>query len=137
MSNTLHAQNTKTNIYTNIRLWHYFCYNQYINNILNARKFDRHINVCLTIFNEGAYLIWHLSQSSIRPSIYFSSIVKSRSKPFLEPTSTKQYVSCSRKQRGPLMGLEPTTSHYESDVQPTAPRRLLTGKYVRTSYKHV
>ena len=37
-------------------------------------------------------LIWHLNQSSIRPSIYFSSIVK------------------SRKQRGPLMGLEPTTS---------------------------
>ena len=32
-------------------------------------------------------LIWHLSQSSIRPSIYFSSFVKSRSNPFLEPTS--------------------------------------------------
>jgi len=31
----------------------------------------------------------HLSQSSIRPSIYFSSVVKSRSNPFLEPTSTK------------------------------------------------
>ena len=29
-------------------------------------------------------LIWHLSQSSIRPSIYFSS------NPFLEPTSTQQ-----------------------------------------------
>ena len=35
-------------------------------------------------------LIWHLSQSSIRPSIYISSIVKSRSNLFLEPTSTKQ-----------------------------------------------
>ena len=35
-------------------------------------------------------LIWHLSQSSIRPSIYFSLIVKSRSNRFLEPTSTKQ-----------------------------------------------
>ena len=34
--------------------------------------------------------IWHLSQSYIRPSIYFSSIVKSRSKPFLEPTRTNQ-----------------------------------------------
>ena len=34
--------------------------------------------------------IWHLSQSSIRPSIYFSSFVKSGSNPFLEPTSTKQ-----------------------------------------------
>ena len=43
-------------------------------------------------------LIWHLSQSSIRPSIYFSSIVKSLSNPFLEPTSTKQQVSCARKQ---------------------------------------
>ena len=31
----------------------------------------------------------HLSQSSIRPSIYLSSIVKSRSNPFLESTSTK------------------------------------------------
>ena len=35
-------------------------------------------------------LIWHISQSSIRPSIYFSSIVNSLSNPFLEPTSTKQ-----------------------------------------------
>ena len=32
----------------------------------------------------------HLSQSSIWPSIYCSSIVTSRSNPFLEPTSTKQ-----------------------------------------------
>ena len=32
-----------------------------------------------------------LSQSSIRPSIYFSSIVKSRSNPFLKSTSTKPY----------------------------------------------
>ena len=52
-------------------------------------------------------LIWHLSQSSIRPSIYFSSIVNSRSNPVL---SNKGKVSCSRKQRGPLMGLEPMTS---------------------------
>ena len=41
----------------------------------------------LTIFNEGAYLtfksIFH------KALIYFSSIVKSRSNPFLEPTSTK------------------------------------------------
>ena len=54
--------------------------------------------------------IWHLSQSSIRPSIQFSLIVKSCSNPFLEPTSTKGIVSCSRKQRVPLIGLEPTTS---------------------------
>ena len=35
-------------------------------------------------------LIWYWSQSSIRPSIYFSSMVKSCSNPFLKPTSTKQ-----------------------------------------------
>ena len=35
-------------------------------------------------------LIWQLSQSSIRPSIYYNSIVKSRSNPSLEPTSIKQ-----------------------------------------------
>ena len=35
-------------------------------------------------------LVWHLSTSSIRPSSYFNSIVKSRSNPFLELTSTKQ-----------------------------------------------
>ena len=35
-------------------------------------------------------LIWRLSQSSIRPSIYLSSIVISRSNLFLEPTSTNQ-----------------------------------------------
>ena len=57
-------------------------------------------------------LIWHLSRSSIRPSIYFSLIVKSSSNPFLEPptVSNKDKVSCSKKQRGPLMGLEHTTS---------------------------
>ena len=35
-------------------------------------------------------LIWHLSQSSIKTSIYFSLIVKSSWNPFLEPTSSKQ-----------------------------------------------
>jgi len=43
----------------------------------------------LTIFNEGAYLTFK-SQSYVRPSIYFSLIVNSRSKPFLKPTSTEQ-----------------------------------------------
>jgi len=42
--------------------------------------------VVLAIFNEGAYL----SQSSMRTSIYFRSIVNSSSNRFLEPTSTKQ-----------------------------------------------
>jgi len=37
------------------------------------------------------WLIWHFSQSSIRTSIYFSLIVKSRFLfLFLEPTTTKQ-----------------------------------------------
>jgi len=57
---------------------------------------------CLTnhiyLFTSGALMVilrilqflWHLSQSSIRPSNYFSLIVKSLSNPFLEPTSTKQ-----------------------------------------------
>ena len=52
--------------------------------------------------------IWHLSQSSSRPSIYFCSIVKSR--PNQPVLSNKGKVSCSRKQQGPLVGLEPTTS---------------------------
>ena len=37
-------------------------------------------------------VIWHLSQSSIWPSIYFSSIVISRPNPFLEPTNTKELL---------------------------------------------
>ena len=46
-------------------------------------------------------LIWHLSQSSTRPSLYFSSIVKSRSSPFLEPTYLAKkgllvHCKCSR-----------------------------------------
>ena len=54
---------------------------------INSYKYISYI-LALTIFNEG--VIWHLSQSSIRSSIYFSLIVNSRSNPFLEPTSTKQ-----------------------------------------------
>jgi len=42
----------------------------------------------LTIFNEGSYL--KFKSSSILPSIYFSSNVKSRLNPFMEPISTKQ-----------------------------------------------
>ena len=36
-------------------------------------------------------LVWHLSQSFIRPLLYFSLIVESHSSHFLEPTSTKQW----------------------------------------------
>ena len=39
------------------------------------------------IFNKGAYLIY----ISKKPSIYFNSVMKTRSNSFLEPTSTKQY----------------------------------------------
>ena len=48
-----------------------------------------HVCLVLTIINEG--LIWHLSESSIRPVIDYTLIVKSHSNPFLEPTSTKQF----------------------------------------------
>ena len=48
------------------------------------------VRLVLTIFNEGVYLIFKYLISSIRPSIYFSLIVRSRSNPYLEPTSTKQ-----------------------------------------------
>ena len=68
-------------------------------------------------------LNWHLSQSSIRPSIYFSSIVNTRSNPFLE-LNKKVNVSCSMK-HGLSWGSNPRPPHYESDVQPTAPRRPL------------
>ena len=62
---------------------------QFMNKQLYYKTTWQKVWYFLTIFNEGAYL----SQSSIRPSIYFSSIVKSRSNPFLEPTSTKQYCT--------------------------------------------
>ena len=89
----------------------YFCAKgAWINEFNIASLWNENRSLVLTIFNEG--LIWQLSQSSRRSSIYFSLIVISRSNLFLEPTSTKQYgkVSCSRKQLGPLMGLEPTIS---------------------------
>ena len=56
--------------------------------------------------------IQHLS--STKPSIYFAVVwlwnhapIRSWNQPVL---SNKGNVSCSRKQRGPLMGLEPTSS---------------------------
>ena len=57
-------------------------------------------------------LIWQLCQFSIRPSIYLVRLwnhvrICSWHRPEL---SNKGKVSCSRTQRGPLMGLEPTTS---------------------------
>ena len=50
-------------------------------------------------------LIWHLSQSSIRPSVYFSSIVKSRSNPFLESTSIKQWSFLLKEITGSFDGV--------------------------------
>ena len=55
-------------------------------------------------------LIIYSNQSSIKPSFYFSSIVnqiRSRNQPVL---INRGKVSCSKKQRGPMMGLESTTS---------------------------
>ena len=63
--------------------------------IQNVTKFIMFIakqfvsGLVLTICNKGFF--WHLSQYSIRSSLYFSSIVKSHSNPFLEPASTKQW----------------------------------------------
>ena len=57
-------------------------------------------------------LIWYLNQTSIRPSIYLVRLwnhtrIRSWNQPVL---SNNENISCSRKQREPLMGLEPTTS---------------------------
>ena len=74
----------------------------------------------LTIFNEG--------QTSIRPSIHFSSIVESCSNPFLEPTSSEA-TRVKFLAHGNNVGLwwcsNPRPPHYEPDVQPTAPHRPL------------
>ena len=64
----------------------------------------------LTIFNVGR--IGHLSESSIRPSDYLVRLwnharIRSWNQPVI---SNKGKISSSRKQRGPLMGLGPTTS---------------------------
>ena len=60
----------------------------------------------MTIFNEGAN--WHLSQSSIKTFIkvllWNHAQIRSWNQPVL---SNKGKVSCSMKQRGPLMGFEP------------------------------
>ena len=58
-------------------------------------------------------LIWHISQSSIRPSFYFSSIVISRRiRSWNQPVlSHKGKVSCSRKQRGLWWGSNPRPQH--------------------------
>ena len=69
----------------------------------------------------GGGLIWHLSQYFIRPSIYFSSIVISRSNPFLEPP----ILSNKGNNGGLWWGLNPRLPYSESDVQPTASRRPL------------
>jgi len=53
------------------------------------RNIGQRLNKCKT--NQTMLQVAYFTfESSIRPSIYFSSIVKSHSNPFLEPTSTKQ-----------------------------------------------
>ena len=68
----------------------------------------------LTISNEGAYLT-------------FKSIFHKALNLFQQPVlGNKGKVSCSRKQQGLSWGSNPRPPHYESDVQPTAPRRSLS-----------
>ena len=68
-----------------------------------------HWYLYLTISNEGDYLTFKLVFH--KALTLFNSILKSRSNPWNQPVlSNKGKVSCSRKQRGPLIRLEPTTS---------------------------
>ena len=84
-----------SNVINLYRFFHIICipYITYIIVCYSGPKLKSFL-ICLTKFWFWRYLkrwlIWYLSQSSIRPSIYFSSIVISRSNPFLEPTSTKE-----------------------------------------------
>ena len=59
------------------------------------------------------------SQSSIRRLICFSSIVKLRSDPLLEPT-------CTNYNQSDVQPTAPRPPHYKSDVHTTAPCRPLT-----------
>ena len=73
-------------------------------------------------------LIWHNCQSSMRPSIYFSLIVKSISNPFLEPTSTKaiRVKFIPQGNNGRLWwDSNSWLSDHESHTLPIAPRRPL------------
>ena len=117
---------------------YYLCFQQ-ICSVVQNLKTNATQEACVTWFGFWRYLtrglIWHLCQSSIRPSIYFSSIVKSRSNPFLEPSSTKQQGKSFllKETTGAFAwGSNPRPPHYESVVQPTAPRRPFT-----TTLNHV
>ena len=63
------------------------------------------MNSCVWPYHLTRVLVWHNFQFVIMPSVfmfilaYFTSIVKSRSNSFLEPTTNDGKVSCSRKQR--------------------------------------
>ena len=96
-----------------------FCYSR--------KCFNPHLLLLMIITSSGAYkiricfvlcwrylrmkLISHKCQSSIRSSIYFSLIAKSKSNPFLEQSVLKKKgkVFCSRNQRQPLLVYELTT----------------------------
>ena len=90
----------------------------------------KYLSFLLLIIISVRYLLFVTAFILLVYTCLFSSIVKTSQvclvhlNPFLEPTSAKQQegkVSCSRKQREPLMGLELTTDRYP-DVLPTAPR---------------
>ena len=62
---------------------------------INALKLSIYIHIILKLVWFWGYLtmelIWHKWQSTLRPSICLSLIVKSHSIPFLEPANTKQW----------------------------------------------
>jgi len=57
------------------------------NNNANIYFIGTYIDLVLTVLNEGAYLTF---KSIFHKALNFSSIVISRSNPFLEPTIIKQ-----------------------------------------------
>ena len=71
------------------------------------------------------WLIWHWRQSSIGPSNYFSSTVKSQIH-FLEPTILSNKGLLLKKTTRAYVGVERRLTEYESDSLPTAPSHTLS-----------
>ena len=69
-------------------------------------------------------LIWHLNQSFIRTSIYFSLIVKSRSNSFLEKTVTRVKFLVQLNNGSLRWGSNPWLTDYNSETWPTEPHCL-------------
>ena len=77
---------------------------------------NRH-QLFLTMFNEGAYLtfktIFHKALNLFQFDCDYHARIRSWNQPVL---SNKGKVSCSMKQRGPLMGLETQDLHITSQT---------------------